>query len=53
MKLENELQKVRLWLFLTATKAGKQSLQSSEVITDSEREVRGELKGGSRGEAEQ
>ena len=45
-----EFQEVRLWLSLTATKAVKQSLEGSEVITDSEREVIGELKGGSRGE---
>ena len=48
-----ESQEVRLWLSLTADKALKHSLEGSEVITDSERMVIGEGRGGSRGEGRQ
>ena len=46
-----EFQEVRLWLSLTADKALKHSLEGSEVITDSEREVIEEGRGQRGGEA--
>ena len=45
-----EFLEVRLWLSLMANNVVKHSLEGSEVITDSERMVIGEGRGGSRGE---